>query len=102
MLIAISANAYAQQCQATTKKGTQCKRNAQAGSVYCWQHARMYDNSSQQKSQSKETVETDSTKISKKETEIGTTSTGKTLYQGPRGGIYHISKSGKKVYHKRK
>ena len=66
------------------------------------EHARMYDNSSQQKSQSKETVETDSTKISKKETEIGTTSTGKTLYQGPRGGIYHISKSGKKVYHKRK
>lgn len=27
-------------CQATTKKGTQCKRNAQAGSKYCWQHAK--------------------------------------------------------------
>jgi hypothetical protein len=27
-------------CQATTKKGTQCSRNAQAGSSYCWQHAR--------------------------------------------------------------
>jgi methylphosphotriester-DNA--protein-cysteine methyltransferase len=26
------------QCQATTKKGTQCKRKAQAGSIYCWQH----------------------------------------------------------------
>lgn len=25
-------------CQATTKKGTQCKRNARAGSKYCWQH----------------------------------------------------------------
>ena len=25
-------------CQATTKKGTQCKRNAKAGSNYCWQH----------------------------------------------------------------
>lgn len=25
-------------CQATTKKGTQCKRNAAAGSNYCWQH----------------------------------------------------------------
>ena len=25
-------------CQATTKKGTQCKRNAAAGSSYCWQH----------------------------------------------------------------
>ena len=27
-------------CQAITKKGTQCSRNAQAGSSYCWQHAR--------------------------------------------------------------
>ena len=27
-------------CQATTKKGTQCSRAAQAGSIYCWQHAR--------------------------------------------------------------
>ena len=25
-------------CQATTQKGTQCKRNARAGSKYCWQH----------------------------------------------------------------
>jgi hypothetical protein len=25
-------------CQATTKKGTQCSRNAKAGSNYCWQH----------------------------------------------------------------
>lgn len=25
-------------CQATTKKGTQCKRKAKAGSSYCWQH----------------------------------------------------------------
>jgi micrococcal nuclease len=27
-------------CQATTKKGTQCKRNATPGSSYCWQHGR--------------------------------------------------------------
>jgi endonuclease YncB( thermonuclease family) len=27
-------------CQAITKKGTQCSRRAQAGSSYCWQHAR--------------------------------------------------------------
>jgi hypothetical protein len=27
-------------CQAITKKGTQCSRTAQAGSSYCWQHAR--------------------------------------------------------------
>ena len=25
-------------CQATTKKGTQCSRNAKSGSSYCWQH----------------------------------------------------------------
>jgi micrococcal nuclease len=25
-------------CQATTKKGAQCKRNAKQGSNYCWQH----------------------------------------------------------------
>jgi hypothetical protein len=25
-------------CQGTTKKGAQCKRNAKAGSKYCWQH----------------------------------------------------------------
>ena len=27
-------------CQATTKKGTQCKRKAKSGSDYCWQHGR--------------------------------------------------------------
>jgi len=26
------------QCQARTKKGTQCKRKASSGSMYCWQH----------------------------------------------------------------
>ena len=26
------------QCQATTKKGNQCKRKAKAGSSFCWQH----------------------------------------------------------------
>ncbi len=30
------------QCQAMTKKGTQCKRKAQAGGKYCAQHAAMY------------------------------------------------------------
>ena len=25
-------------CQASTKKGTQCSRNAKAGGKYCWQH----------------------------------------------------------------
>lgn len=26
------------QCTATTKNGTRCKRNAEKGSIYCWQH----------------------------------------------------------------
>jgi len=26
------------QCEAITKKGTRCKRKAQTGSRYCWQH----------------------------------------------------------------
>ena len=30
--------AVSSQCQATTKKGTQCKRKAKSGSDYCWQH----------------------------------------------------------------
>ena len=29
---------FAAQCAATTKKGTQCKRQASPGSSYCWQH----------------------------------------------------------------
>ena len=29
---------YSGRCQAITKKGTQCKRNAEPNSIYCWQH----------------------------------------------------------------
>lgn len=29
---------YVGRCNATTKKGTRCKRNASSGSRYCWQH----------------------------------------------------------------
>jgi len=32
----------------------------------------------------------------------GTTPTGKTIYEGPRGGHYHYSASGKKVYERRR
>ena len=34
----MAAMTFAAQCAATTKKGTQCKRNASPGSSYCWQH----------------------------------------------------------------
>lgn len=33
-----STSTYSGRCQATTKKGAQCKRTAQAGRNYCWQH----------------------------------------------------------------
>lgn len=42
MFLVVTVSALSQRCQALTKKGTQCKRNAQAGSIYCWQHTRMY------------------------------------------------------------
>ena len=34
----MAAMTFAAQCAATTKKGTQCKRQASPGSLYCWQH----------------------------------------------------------------
>lgn len=43
LALTVSINLYAQRCEATTKKGTQCKRNAQSGSVYCWQHRAIYE-----------------------------------------------------------
>lgn len=33
---------------------------------------------------------------------VGTTPHGQTIYEGPRGGHYHYSKSGKKVYERKK
>jgi hypothetical protein len=33
-----STPARVTRCQATTKKGTQCSRNAQPGRSFCWQH----------------------------------------------------------------
>ena len=36
------------------------------------------------------------------ENAVGVTPTGKTIYEGPRGGKYHYSKSGKKVYEKKR
>jgi regulator of replication initiation timing len=69
------------QCKAITKAGTQCSRMASEGSEFCWQH------------QSKDT--TTPVKTYSK-------SSGGATYTGPRGGIYHYSSSGKKVYTKRR
>ena len=34
----MAAMTFAAQCAATTKKGTQCKRQTLPGSQFCWQH----------------------------------------------------------------
>lgn len=36
-------NQVKERCQAITKKGTQCKRNAKEGMKYCWQHVASKD-----------------------------------------------------------
>ena len=65
-------------CQAITKAGTRCKRKAQPGSKYCWQHQPNVNNS------------------------VKSYSCDKTIYTGPRGGKYYYNSKGKKVYIKRR
>jgi colicin import membrane protein len=76
-------------CKAITASGTQCSRDAQEGSDYCWQHAKTYDPKST------------STKSSVKSSSGSSTGSGRTIYTGPRGGKYYINGSGKKVYIKK-
>lgn len=52
-VIVLAAAAIAAQCAATTKKGTQCKRQAAAGSLYCWQHGKATSQSTDAVSSSK-------------------------------------------------
>ena len=52
-VIVLAAAAIAAQCAATTKKGTQCKRQAAAGSLYCWQHGKATSQSTAAVSSSK-------------------------------------------------
>lgn len=72
------------QCIAITKKGTQCTRNAEEGSDYCWQH-----------NKSKTTIKSENKSYN-------SNSSGRTIYTGPRGGQYYINKNGNKTYIKRK
>jgi hypothetical protein len=148
MFLVVTVSALSQQCQAITKKGTQCKRNAQAGSIYCWQHTRMYGTGSTESTtttKSNQTVQSSKSEsengqcqaITKKGTQCsrraqagskfcwqhqGSTNTidnnstsntnseiksnpsagDSTIHTGPRGGQYRISASGKKVYIKQK
>jgi hypothetical protein len=79
-----STSTTSSQCIAITKKGTQCSRNAQEGSDFCWQHNK---NSSTIKSETKSN---------------NSNPTGRTIYTGPRGGKYYINKNGNKTYIKKK
>ena len=38
--VGYTTDAYSssKQCAVTTKNGTRCKRKAESGSIYCWQH----------------------------------------------------------------
>lgn len=72
-----------QRCKAITTSGKQCSRNAQSGSDYCGQHQKKVGND-EVKPSSYSTTE------------------GRTIYTGPRGGKYYINSKGKKTYLKRK
>lgn len=76
------------QCKATTQAGTRCKRNASDGSDYCWQHQNTSSGTTyESKSQNSSTVQ--------KSTQ---TTSGRTIYTGPRGGRYYINSNGNKTY----
>lgn len=70
-------------CQAITNAGKQCSRKAVTDSNYCWQHKSTYEPTSNNEN-------TSSVK--------STTSSGRTIYTGPRGGKYYINSNGNKTY----
>ncbi len=67
-------------CKAITQAGSQCKRDAQDESGYCWQHK-------------------DKDKVSPSSSPA---SSSGTIHTGPRGGKYKINSKGNKVYIKKK
>lgn len=73
-------------CKAITSNGTQCSRNADPGSEYCWQH--------------KKTYEPDKTP-SNFSAPAQNSSGGRVIHTGPRGGKYYINSNGNKTYIKR-
>lgn len=80
------------QCNGKTKVGERCKNKTLNESGFCYLHENQNISSSNNSSISPQ----------KSETQTGTTATGIPQYTGPRGGTYHYSKSGKKVYTKKK
>lgn len=73
-------------CAATTASGSQCSRNAESGSNYCWQHKKMYENN---------------TTTQVKPTTSSSSTTSREIHTGSRGGKYYINSKGNKVYIKK-
>ncbi len=81
------------QCSGLTKKGIQCKNKTLNASGYCYLHE-----DQNTKSAVKEPNSTKGPAIEKTSSD-NSKQTGES-FVGPRGGHYHYSKSGKKVYEK--
>jgi hypothetical protein len=73
-------------CLAITQAGTQFSRKADEGSNYCWQHKSTYEPNEQDVS----SYPSNNSRSS--------TSSGRTIYTGPRGGKNYINVKGNKVY----
>jgi len=78
-------------CKAITAAGSQCSRNADAGSEYCWQHKNTYEPHSTPSNAV-------STPKSTGSSSSGSTGAGRVIQTGPRGGKYYINSKGNKVY----
>lgn len=84
-----TASTESTRCKAITQQGTQCKRNADSGSDYCWQH-KAITTSTTASSSVKSTQSSSSSSA--------TTPSGRTILTGPRGGKYYINSNGNKTY----
>jgi len=80
------------QCNGLTKTGERCKNKTLNTSGYCYLH----ENQDSKKTTTEVKIQTFET------TSENYTRSGQTIYTGPRGGRYHYSSSGKKVYERRK
>jgi len=79
------------QCSGITKSGARCRKTTLNESGLCYLHT----------NQSKNSSVSDQDNL-QSENATGKTASGQTIYTGVRGGKYHYSKSGKKVYERKK
>ena len=101
------------QCTFLSKDGLQCSIKTSNKSGYCPEHEKQIqkDKNSEQVETKKEVIVTDKNnniksdnsldKVSQKHEGTEYTPRGHEIFTGPRGGRYHYSKNGKKVYEKK-